>query len=195
MADLADRDNPREIIDSARVYHGRIWDVIRDQIDLGHGRVVERDYVDHTSAVAILAIDENDDVALIRQYRHPVRRDLWEIPAGLLDVEGEAPLAAAQRELAEESDLQAKQWEELTRFYTTPGGSNEQLIIYVARDISVVPLQRRHERRDEEEDLEIVFVPFRELLDAVVAGNIMNPATVIGVLNYAQHRGWQRHRD
>lgn len=188
MADIADRDNPRKIRNSTRVYHGRVWDVVRDQVDLGHGRVVERDYVDHTSAVAILAIDDNDNVALIRQYRHPVRRDLWEIPAGLLDVEDEAPLTAAQRELAEESDLKAKQWEELTRFYTSPGGSNEQLIIYLAREISTIPLHDRHQRRDEEEDLEIVFVPFTELLEAVIAGKIMNPATVIGVLNYAQHR-------
>src|SRR5690625_4018459 len=100
-----DRELEQPVAEQKRVYSGRIWDVLRDEVELDPGRRVERDYVAHPGAVAILALDADERVVLVQQYRHPVRAQLWEIPAGLLDVAGEDPLDAAKRELWEEADL------------------------------------------------------------------------------------------
>src|SRR5699024_5294316 len=97
----------------------------------------------------ILALDDEDRVLLIRQYRHPVRRRDWEIPAGLLDVAGEHPLATARRELAEEADLAATQWSVLAEFATSPGGSNELIRVYLARGLTELePFARTEEEAD-----------------------------------------------
>lgn len=176
----------KTVIAHNRVYEGRIWDVVRDEVELAPGQRVERDYVAHPGAVAIVAVDAQERVVLVQQYRHPVRRELWEVPAGLLDVPGEDPLAAAQRELWEEADLRADQWEHLIDYYTTPGGSDEKLQVFLARDLQDVPVAERFERRDEEQHMEIQFIPVREALDSVLSGGMMNPSTVVGILAYAQ---------
>lgn len=176
----------KTVIAHNRVYEGRIWDVVRDEVELAPGQRVERDYVAHPGAVAIVAVDAQERVVLVQQYRHPVRRELWEVPAGLLDVPGEDPLAAAQRELWEEADLRAEQWEHLIDYYTTPGGSDEKLQVFLARDLQEVPVAERFERRDEEQHMEIRFIPVREALESVLSGGMMNPSTVVGILAYAQ---------
>lgn len=176
----------KTVIAHNRVYEGRIWDVVRDEVELAPGQRVERDYVAHPGAVAIVAVDAQERVVLVQQYRHPVRRELWEVPAGLLDVPGEDPLAAAQRELWEEADLRAEQWEHLIDYYTTPGGSDEKLQVFLARDLQEVPAAERFERRDEEQHMEIRFIPVREALESVLSGGMMNPSTVVGILAYAQ---------
>jgi len=183
----------KTVIAHNRVYEGRIWDVVRDEVELAPGQRVERDYVAHPGAVAIVAVDAQERVVLVQQYRHPVRRELWEVPAGLLDVPGEDPLAAAQRELWEEADLRADQWEHLIDYYTTPGGSDEKLQVFLARDLQEVPVAERFERRDEEQHMEIQFIPVREALDSVLSGGMMNPSTVVGILAYAQK--YLRDRD
>lgn len=183
----------KTVIAHNRVYEGRIWDVVRDEVELAPGQRVERDYVAHPGAVAIVAVDAQERVVLVQQYRHPVRRELWEVPAGLLDVPGEDPLAAAQRELWEEADLRADQWEHLIDYYTTPGGSDEKLQVFLARDLQDVPVAERFERRDEEQHMEIQFIPVREALDSVLSGGMMNPSTVVGILAYAQK--YLRDRD
>ena len=135
MADvLADEPVDLPLRESDQVFDGLVWDLRRDTFELG-GQPIVREYVDHPGAVAVLALDEHDRAFLIRQYRHPVRTREWEIPAGLLDVAGEDPFVAAQRELAEEGDLAASEWAVLADFVTSPGGSDEAIRIYLARGI------------------------------------------------------------
>ena len=149
-----------------------------------------REYVDHTGAVAILAIDENDRVLLIKQYRHPVRAREWEIPAGLLDISGEHPLVAAQRELAEEADLVASEWNVLSEFSTSPGGSSEAIRIYLARGLSATA--EAFAREAEEADMELRWVPLDDCVDAVLARRVQNPSLVLAVLaaHASRARGW-----
>ncbi len=189
---LRDEPDPAEVIEREVVHDGLVWDVVRDRFDLGEAGRLTREYVDHTGAVAVLALDEDDRVLVIRQYRHPVRAHLWEIPAGLLDVDGEPPLEAAARELREEADLTATRWDVLVDYLSTPGGSTEGLRIYLARDVTEVPEDERHERTGEELGMPTRWVPLTELVDAVLAGRVHSPSLVVGVLAAAalRARGW-----
>lgn len=179
---MRDEFSRAPVVSSELVHRGLIWDVVRDTVDLGEGGVVRREYVDHPGAVCVLALDETDRVLLLRQYRHPVRMALWEPPAGLLDVPGESPLAAARRELAEEADLVAGRWEVLIDWFNSPGGMNEALRCYLARDLTWVPEAQRHVREAEERDMVARWVSLDDARSAVLAGGIHNPAAVIGVL-------------
>src|SRR6478609_9633299 len=102
---LRDRLDPRPVLSRVRSFEGRVWDVVTEEVDLGEGGVVHRDFVDHTGAVAILALDDQDRVVLVQQYRHPVGTFEWELPAGLLDVDGEPAHLTAARELLEEAGM------------------------------------------------------------------------------------------
>ncbi|MDJ0339943.1 NUDIX hydrolase [Cryobacterium sp. PH31-O1] len=170
------------------VYDGAIWNVRRDSFDY-NGASITREYIDHPGAVAVLALDEHDRVLLIKQYRHPTGLRGWELPAGLLDVAGENALVGAQRELAEEADVVASQWALLTEFYTSPGGSNEAIRVYLARGVSAVAA---FDRTEEEADIELRWVPLDECVDAVLARRIANPLLIVGVLaaQIARSRGW-----
>ncbi|MFF2368930.1 NUDIX domain-containing protein [Agromyces sp. NPDC058110] len=187
---LADERVLVPVTASELVFEGRVWDVRRETFDLGDGPIV-RDFMDHPGAVAVLALDDDDCVFLIRQYRHPVRLRDWEIPAGLLDVPGEDPLEAAKRELAEEGDLEASEWAVLADFLTTPGGSDEALRIYLARGVR--PTAHAFVREDEEAHIETRWVPLDECVDAVLARRVQNPSLVIGVLaaETSRARGWR----
>jgi 8-oxo-dGDP phosphatase len=182
---------PREVLGHEVLVQGRIFDLVRDEVDLDHS-VVHREYVDHPGAVAVVVLDDQDRVLLLKQYRHPVRRELWEPPAGLLDVAGEAAQIGAARELAEEADLVAATWHTLVDYYTTPGGNNEALRVFLARDLSPVPEADRHVREDEERDIEPRWVPLDEAADAVLRGDLHNPSAVVGVLAAVASRagGW-----
>ncbi len=179
---VADVVAPRPASSGVTVYQGRIFDLRSDTVDLGAGGVVQRDYVDHPGAVAVVALDEHERVLLLRQYRHPVGRELWEPPAGLLDVPGEDACVAAARELAEEADLRAARWDVLVDYYTTPGGSNEALRVFLARDLSAVPADERHTREAEELDMELRWLPLDDAVAAVLAGGVHNPSAVVGIL-------------
>lgn len=181
-----------QLLASDLLFRGRVWDVRRDTFVLEGGMLV-REYVDHPGAVAIMAIDEDDQVLLIRQYRHPVASHEWELPAGLLDVPGEDPLRAAQRELAEEADLTASTWAVLLDYFSSPGGMNEALRIYVARDLSPVPEDQRHERVAEEAHLITEWVGLDDVREAVLAGDLHNPSLVAGALAACatRERGWR----
>src|SRR5690606_21006064 len=168
---LADLDDPAEVLASSRVYAGRVWDVRRERFLFG-GHELERDFVEHPGAVAVLARDADDRVLLINQYRHPVRSRDWELPAGLLDVVGEDPLLAAQRELAEEADLVADSWEELVTFATSPGGSDEVIRIFEAR--GVAPAPEVFARSGEEAELVVRWAPLAEVVEAALAGRLRN---------------------
>ena len=130
---LGDETQSLEIVESETVYRGAIWDVRRETFDY-RGEKLTRDFVDHPGAVSIVALNDNAEIMMIRQYRHAIRALDWEIPAGLLDIPGEDPLVCAQRELVEEADLEADTWQHLTRLNTTPGGSNESTHIFLATD-------------------------------------------------------------
>ncbi len=183
---------PRPVVGRTLLHEGMIWDVVRDTIDLGPSGTVRREYVRHPGAVAVLAIDEQDRVLLLRQYRHPVGRELWEPPAGLLDVDGEDLVTAAARELAEEADLLAGSWWHLVDYFTTPGGSDECIRVFVARDLSPVPSDERHVREAEEREIVPQWVPLDEAVGAILAGDLANPSTLVGVLAAAaaRARGW-----
>lgn len=184
-------DDPVEvpIVTSEVAYPGRVWDIRKDVFELG-GQSITREYTDHTGAVAILAIDERDRVLLLKQYRHPIRSRDWEIPAGLLDVRGEAPLLCAQRELAEEADLVAEQWNLLSDLATSPGGSNELIRIYLARGLSAT--DQVFDRTEEEAEIELRWVDLDEVVDAAVERRIGNAILMIAVhaAQAARARHW-----
>lgn len=189
---LADVPGERPVLESQVVHRGLVWDVVRETVELGPFHTVVREYVRHPGAVAIIALDDEDRVLLLRQYRHPAGAELWEPPAGLLDVPGEDPVAAARRELAEEADLTATRWWVLADYLTTPGGSDEALRVFLARGLAEVPHADRHRRQDEEADMEPVWVPLDDAVTAVLAGRLRNPSTAVGVLAAAaaRSRGW-----
>lgn len=194
--DLTDVVARRPVMAADALHRGMIWDVVAETVDLGAGGTVRREYIDHPGAVAVVALDELGRVLLLRQYRHPAGRELWEPPAGLLDVAGEDAQVAAARELAEEADLVADRWDVLVDFYTSPGGSNEAIRIFLARGLSEVPLEERFSREAEELEMEPRWVPLEEAVLAVLDGALHNPAAVVGVLaaRAARDAGWSTLR-
>ncbi|WP_062389004.1 NUDIX domain-containing protein [Demequina iriomotensis] len=179
---IADVAGARPVLENTLVYAGRVWDVRSDVVDLGESGVVTRDYVHHNGAVAVFAMDEAERVFLVRQYRHPVHRELWEPPAGLLDVRDEPPLDAAARELFEEADLRAGRWDTLIDFLPSPGGSSEGIRIYLAREVTPVPVEERHARAEEERDMEGRWVPLDDVVASVLAGETQCHTLVVGAL-------------
>jgi ADP-ribose pyrophosphatase len=155
------------------------------------GGDAERDLVRHVGAVGVLAVDAAGRVVLVRQYRHPVRRRLWELPAGLLDVPGEPPLVAAQRELAEEARLAATRWDLLLDLHTSPGFSDETIRIYLARDLAPAP-DTGHVATGEEAELSVSRVALDEAVAMTLRGEITNAAAVAGLLAAGQvsRDGW-----
>ncbi|WP_171171590.1 NUDIX hydrolase [Streptomyces sp. I05A-00742] len=152
-----------------------------DVVVMPDGTSVDRDYQVHPGSVAVLALDDQDRVLVINQYRHPVRHRLWEIPAGLLDVPGENPLNAARRELYEEAHVKAEDWRVLTDVYTSPGGCDEALRIFLARDLSEVDGER-FEVSEEEADMQFARVPLADLVRGVLAGELHNTCLAVGAL-------------
>lgn len=180
---LQDEPFHPEVLRSDLAYEGAVWNVRDDRVRYGDGEI-RRQYVEHTGAVAIVALDDDGRVLLIQQYRHPIRHRDWELPAGLLDVEGEEPLEAARRELAEEADLVAAHWEPLVSSWTTPGGNDEIIHLFLATGISAAAAA--HDREDEEADIRVEWVPLSEVVDAVMDGRMRNGILGIGVLATAQ---------
>ncbi|PRY68641.1 ADP-ribose pyrophosphatase [Glaciihabitans tibetensis] len=175
---LADVAAAEDVVSSDVVFEGAVWNIRRDVVTYRDNKIT-REYVDHTGAVAVLALDDQNRVLLIQQYRHPVGMRDWELPAGLLDAEGESNLAAAQRELAEEVDLKADDWSKLVSFHTTPGGSNEIVHVFLARGISATPT---FNREDEEADIVVGWVPLEDVVAAILAGSLTNSILMIAVL-------------
>lgn len=179
------RDEPFEapVVSSTLVHKGRVWDVRSDTVRYGDAEIV-REYVDHPGAAAVVAIDDEGRMLLIQQYRHPIRHRDWEVPAGLLDVAGEPPMATAQRELAEEADLVAASWQPLVSIFTTPGGNDEVVHLFLARGLSAAP--QVHEREDEEADIRLEWVPLNEVVSGVLDGSLRNGILSVGVLAAAE---------
>ena len=173
-------------------YAGPIFTVYSDQVTMSGGGVAGRDVVVNKNAVVVVALDDVDRVVLIRQYRHAVGERLWELPAGLCDVDGEDQVVTAARELAEEADLVAARFDLLVDLHPSPGFSAEKVRIFLARELTPVPEHERHERTEEEADIEIVWRDLDEAVAMVLRGEITNAAAVARLLAAARARedGW-----
>lgn len=168
------------------------WSVVTDRVALDAQTVVDRDVVVHPGAVGVVALDPDDRVVVLRQYRHPVAAHLWEIPAGLLDEPGESPVATARRELVEEAGIVAQQWDTLIDLYSSPGMSSETIRVFLARGLAEADPADRPAPTDEERDLVVVRVPLSELVRRVLAGHVHNSLAVAGLLaaSEARRNGW-----
>ncbi|HEY0118893.1 MAG TPA: NUDIX hydrolase [Cellulomonas sp.] len=182
----------RPVVEHTVLHRGKVFDVVADRVDLGGAATVLREFTAHPGAVAVIALDDEDRVLLQSQYRHPVRRELWEPPAGLLDVPGEPEVEAARRELAEEADLVARRWWRLASFFTSPGGSDEHITVFLARDLTPVPAASRFVREDEEAGMVPVWVPLDDAVAGVLDGSLHSPTATVGLLAAAaaRARGW-----
>lgn len=161
---------------------GRVSDFVNDTVELPDGTTMERQYLLHPGAVGVIAWDDADRIAVVRQYRHPAGFQLVEPPAGLLDSDGESWLAAARRELAEEAGLQADRWQVLVDLFTTPGGNQESLRVYLARGIAPADVPDGFAAEHEEAHMEVCWAARADLVDGVLAGRLQSPTMVTGVL-------------
>ena len=178
---VRDRSDPARLLRQETVHVGGKWRVDVEQVEIA-GHQVTRDVLIHPGAVAVLVLNEHDEVLLIRQYRQAVGMFLFETPAGLLDKRDEDTLVAAQRELAEEAGVSAARWDTLVDFYNSPGGSSEAIRIYLAREVTDLPQGRIVTGEAEEMDLPTVWVPLAEAVDLVLSGHLGNPTAVLGIL-------------
>ncbi len=183
MEELRDERVDLEIVSTDLVYEGAVWNVRSDTVRYGDGEMT-RQYVEHPGAAAVVAIDDEERVVLIQQYRHPIKERDWEIPAGLLDVAGEPPLDTAKRELTEEVDLEADRWQHLISMHTTPGGNDEVVHVFLARGLRSV--ETDYEREHEESDMRVERVPLADVIDGVLAGRLRNGILATGALAAAE---------
>jgi 8-oxo-dGTP pyrophosphatase MutT (NUDIX family) len=181
-ADLVDEAIAWPVTGERVLGAGQFTTLVQDDVTAPDGETLRREYLRHPGAVGIIALDGQGRVALVRQYRHAVRHRLIEPPAGLLDVDGEAYLLAAQRELAEEVGLAADRWHVLVDLFTTPGIVGESLRVYLARDLHPVDAPDGFVKAGEEAEMELSWASLADLVDAVLAGDLHNPTMVSGVL-------------
>jgi len=193
------KDEPAHwpVVASAELLRGRLVTVRMDKVRMPDNNVAEREVVLHPGAVAVLALDDAGQVLLIRQYRHPVGRLLWEIPAGLRDVAGEPPWQTARRELLEEAGYRARDWRLLADYFSSPGYSTERLRIFLARDLEFVSeAERDFVPEDEETQLVSAWLPLEEAVRKVFAGDLHNGVAALAILaGYAaRSEGYDRLR-
>ena len=180
---IADVAEHWPVVSSAELLRSRLITVRTDKVRMPDNQLAEREVVLHPGAVAVLALDDADRILLIRQYRHPVGRLLWEIPAGLRDVAGEDPFRTVQRELVEEAGYRARDWRVLVDFFSSPGYSTERLRVYLARDLERVPeAERDFIPQHEEAFLLTSWLPLEEAVAKVFAGELHNGVTALGIL-------------
>lgn len=180
--DVADQPLSWPIVSHRTLGRGRIQTFVRDTVRTPSGEEMVRDYLLHTGAVGVIALDEDERVVVVRQLRHPVGYRLVEPPAGLLDTDGEDHLTAAKRELAEEAMLEASDWRILVDFMTSPGCLQESLRVYLARGLNRAERPEGFVIEHEEADMDVVLVPLEDLVGAIYAGRVQNPTMVVGAL-------------
>lgn len=172
-----------QISERKTVFEGMIWDVVSETFQFA-GQTLTREFVDHPGAVAVLALNAQNQILMIRQYRQPVKQFLWEIPAGLLDIDGESLVDAAARELQEETGYKAATVDHLIDFFATPGGNNEMIRIYLARNLEFIG--RPDEQEGEERELQVEWIDFEQALGSVLNSQIKSPSAAVGILAAAQ---------
>lgn len=168
-----------ETLASETIYVGKIFALRADEVAMPGGRSARREVVEHFGAVAVVALDDDGNVVMVYQYRHPLGRRLWELPAGLLDMGGEPPELTAARELEEEVGLAAAQWRVLVDLDSAPGFSDESVRIFLATGLTEV---ERPEAHDEEADMTVERVPLAQAVARVFSGDIVNSIAVAGIL-------------
>jgi len=185
-------EDPYPLLSTELIFTGRVLSMHRDRVQMSDGSVAEREVVEHPGAVGVVALDDDGAILLVNQYRHPVRARLDELPAGLLDVDGEPALLAAKRELAEEAAVTASSWHVLVDLLTSPGMSNEAIRLFLARGLTPVPDGERFAPEHEEITLTVHRVPLAEAVARVYSGELSNAAAVAGILAAAQASatGW-----
>lgn len=180
---LEDRKMQWPVVSREVLGQGRVSSFVNEVVETPDGASMERQFLTHPGAVAIVPWDEErDEIALLQQYRHPVRMELVEIPAGLLDVAGEDWNDAAVRELAEEIELKAARWDVLVDMATTPGACEETIRIFLARGLERAERPEGFELEGEEAHMTWAFHPRQEVVDAVMAGRVQSPTLVAGIL-------------
>jgi ADP-ribose pyrophosphatase len=183
IGQFADEPAHWPVVASAERYRGKIINVRTDTIRVPEGTTTEREVVEHPGAVGIVALDEHDRVLMIQQYRHPVGRLLWELPAGLRDVTGEPTAQTGRRELLEETGYRARDWHVLADYFSSPGIITERLRIFLARGLEEVPAAGRDfVPENEEAHLVLDWVPLDRAVSLVLAGEIHNGVAVVGLL-------------
>jgi 8-oxo-dGDP phosphatase len=196
--DIRDAAERWPVTSSAVLGTGSLVRLRRDMVRMPDGDVVGRDILEHPGAVAVLALDAAGQVLMIRQYRHPVGRMLWEIPAGLRDVAGEPLHVTAERELLEEAGYRAAHWRVLADSFSSPGISTERLRIFLARGLTEVPAaERSYVPEHEEAHLVLAWVPLDRAVARILAGDLHNAVTSLGILSAyaARQDGFTTLRD
>ncbi|MGB8406446.1 MAG: NUDIX hydrolase [Mycobacterium sp.] len=172
-------DHDFATLDSETVYVGKIFALRADEVAMPGGKSARREVVEHYGAVAVVALDDDGNIVLVYQYRHPIGRRLWELPAGLLDMGDEPPHVTAARELEEEVGLAAAHWQTLVDVDSAPGFSDESVRVFLATGLTEVG---RPEAHDEEADLTVERVPLDDAVRMVFSGEIVNSLAVAGIL-------------
>jgi ADP-ribose pyrophosphatase len=181
-------DGDYRLLSSETVYDGRVISLRKDTVSMPGGGKSVREVVRHPGAVAVVALDDDGSVVLLRQFRHPVGGYLWELPAGLRDADGEPPLETARRELAEEVQLAAERWSLLAVYASSPGFCDEEVQVYLAEGLTGVDRPEGFTVEHEELDMTIDRVPLGEAVRRVIAGEIRNAAAVVGLLAADRYR-------
>ncbi|MCV7193846.1 NUDIX domain-containing protein [Mycolicibacterium brumae] len=168
-----------ETLSSETLYVGKIFALRADEVAMPGGVSARREVIEHFGAVAVVALDDEDRVTLVYQYRHPFGRRLWELPAGLLDIDGEAPVRTAARELEEEAGLTAECWQVLVDADSTPGFTDESVRVFLATGLTEIG---RPEGHHEEADMQVGRFPLAEAVQMVLDGRIVNSLAICGIL-------------
>jgi ADP-ribose pyrophosphatase len=176
------------LLDRETVFEGPVVSLYRERVAMPGGGDGVRDIVRHPGAVAVVALDEQDRVVLVRQYRQAFGEHLWELPAGLRDSDGEPPADTARRELAEEVQLAAARWSLLATTYSSPGFSDEVVRVYLAEELTDAARPDGFVVEHEEADMTVERVPLAVAVQWVFDGRIRNASAVVGVLAAAQAR-------
>lgn len=165
------------MVSSQTIFEGHIIKVTLDEAELPNGKLAGREVVYHPGGVCVLALDEQGNVPLVRQFRYPIQRLLLELPAGKLDKEAEDQLEAAKRELSEETGMEAGEWTYLGSMLVSPGFCDEKVHMYLARNI-----KHSQQHLDEDEFLNVEIMSFDTLLEQVMDGTIEDAKTVAATL-------------
>lgn len=174
-----------ETVSSERIYRGRVVGLRVDTVRLPDGRTGRREIVEHGEAVVVVPLDREDRVVMVRQYRKPIERVLLELPAGGVDP-GESPLEAAQREMQEETGYLPGKLESLGGFYVAPGYCQEYLHLFLATELA--PSRKP---ADEDEDIDVVPVPWTDVPRLLDSGEVCDAKSVAGLLRVWQRRAWR----